>query len=103
MAPKKLHIPDSAPLGFLRFETASERLAAGDAAGAAEVAQSILRSARSRTPVFRLDLVLLLLLTKTTKMMMMMMMMSARGVRVSRSARTAVSEECNNRTVEDLR
>jgi hypothetical protein len=102
MAPKKLHIPDSAPLGFLRFETASERLAAGDAAGAAEVAQSILRSARSRTPVFRLDLVLLLLLTKTTKMMMMMMM-SARGVRVSRSARTAVSEECNNRTVEDLR
>ncbi len=59
MAPKKLRIHDGAPLGFLRFETASERLSAGDAAGAAEVAQSILRSAHSRTPAFRLDLVLL--------------------------------------------
>ena len=57
MAPKKhLRVPDSAPLGFLRLKTASERLAAGDAAGAAEVAQGILRSARSRTPVFRLIL-----------------------------------------------
>jgi hypothetical protein len=71
MAPKKLRIPDTAALGLLRLETASERLAAGDTAGAAGVAQSILRSARSRTPVFRLDVVVLLLLTTTTMMMMM--------------------------------
>ena len=55
MAPKKVaRVPDGAPLGFLRLETAAECLAAGDTAGAAEIAQGILRAARSRSPVFRL-------------------------------------------------
>jgi hypothetical protein len=55
MAPKKVvRVPDGAPLGFLRLETAADRLAAGDTAGASEIAQGILRAARSRSPVFRL-------------------------------------------------
>jgi hypothetical protein len=47
-------------------------------------------------------MVIMIMLTMIMMMtMMMVMMMSARGVKVSRSARIAVSKECNNRTVED--